>query len=87
MKLLATLKIFKAKAFSAPGSGTKHAALHLSDEAATRCSTQRLLRIAKGRKARRSQRRLSRVAMVAASFIHRPGEAMLLRRHRQASMM
>jgi hypothetical protein len=72
--LLATLKIFKAEAFSAlawPGAGTKHAALHLFDEAATRCSTQRLLRIAKGRKARRSQRRLSRVAMVAASFTHR----------------
>jgi hypothetical protein len=78
MKLLATLKIFKAKAFSAPGVasvGTKHAAPHLSDEAATRCSTQRLSRIAKGRKARRSQRRLSRVAMVAASFIYRPGKA------------
>jgi hypothetical protein len=64
----------QGKAFSAPGVasvGTKHAAPHLSDEAATRCSTQRLSRIAKGRKARRSQRRLSRVAMVAASFIYR----------------
>jgi hypothetical protein len=78
MKLLATLKIFKATAFSAsarPGAGTKHAALHLFDEAATRCSTQRLSRIAKGRKARRQQRRLSRVAMVAASLIHRQGKA------------
>jgi hypothetical protein len=47
----------------------------LSDEAATRCLTQRLSRIAKGRKARRSQRRLPWVAMVAASFIHRRGNA------------
>ena len=78
MKLLATLKIFNVEAFSAsawPGAGTKHAAPHLFDEAATRCLTQRLSRIAKGRKARRSPRRLSRVAMVAASFIHRPGKA------------
>jgi hypothetical protein len=76
--LLATLKIFKAEAFSAPGvagTGTKHTAPHLSDEAATRCSTQRLSRIANGRKTRRQQRRLSRVAMVAASFIHRPAKA------------
>jgi hypothetical protein len=78
MKLLATLKICKAKAFSAPAwpsAGTKHTVPYLSGEAATRCLTQRLSGIAKGRKARRSQRRLSRVAMVAASFIHRPGEA------------
>jgi hypothetical protein len=91
MKLLATLKIFKAKAFSAPAwpsAGTKHAAPHLSDEAATRCSTQRLLRIAKGRKARRQQRRLSRVAMVAASFIHRPrAVSAASKSYRQASTM
>jgi hypothetical protein len=70
-----------------PARGTNHAARHLFDEAATRCFTQRLSRIAKGRKARRSQRRLSRVAMVAASFIDRQTRRMLLRRHRQASMM
>jgi hypothetical protein len=51
------------------GHGTNLLAPHFLHEAATRCSTQRLSRIAKGRKTRRLKRRLSRVAMVAASLI------------------
>jgi hypothetical protein len=72
---------------SPDSAGTKALPPHLLREAATRCSTQRLSRIAKGRKTRRSNRRLSRVAMVAASFIDRQTRRVLLRRHRQASMM
>jgi hypothetical protein len=53
---------------SPDSAGTKDLPPHLLQEAVTRCSTQRLSRIAKGRKTRRSNRRLSRVAMVAASL-------------------